>query len=56
MSLRDEVILVLRHAGEVDLTDETLQRHFDPRELPATFAQVKRLRDCGKIKAEDLAY
>jgi hypothetical protein len=55
MSLRDEVILVLRHAGETDVTDATLERHFDPRELPSTFAQVRRLRDAGKIRAEDLA-
>jgi len=55
MSLRDEVIATLRRAGETDVSDATLERHFDPTELPATHAQVKRLRDSGRIRVEDLS-
>ena len=54
MSLRDEVIATLRRAGEADVSDATLERHFDPAELPTTYAQVKRLRDSGRIRVEDL--
>lgn len=54
MSLRDEVISTLRRAGEIDLSDAALERHFDPVELPNTLAQVRRLRDSGRIRAEDL--